>query len=240
MSRRGKIARVKRKIRSAISSHPALAAIAGALVVALGAYLAAWGYSSLVRGDEPRSSGALPPGKWTTYESEKWGFELDIPAGWEVYEGSDPYVPVVNVYVPAGRKRPPFDQSADVANVSVYPLGIKDTNIFSARERGETEVLGAGDATETRFVLEDGAVWARQLNFAEAPAGWKPWGFVWGRASVANLAFGCARDGAEVPFDECQPLEGDDVVRRGELDRASAQTVERIVRSLRFPAGVEE
>jgi hypothetical protein len=225
---------MRRKFRSAIASHPALAVILGLLIVAAGAYLAVQGYASLVRGDEPRTPGALPPGKWTAYESEKWGFALDVPPGWEVYEGSDPYVPVVNVYVPVGRKRPPFDQSADVASVSIYPLGIKDTNIFSARTREEIEVSGAGEATETRFTLEDGSVWARQINFSDAPEGWKPWGFVWARATVVGLAFGCSREGAEVPFDTCRPLAGDEVVRRGKLDRTSAATVERILRSLRF------
>jgi hypothetical protein len=230
---------MKRKLRSAIATHPALAAIAALAVVAIGAYLAVYAYTALVRGDSPRNSGALPAGKWRAYESEKWGFALDVPPGWEVFEGSDPYVPVVNVYAPAPRKKPPFDQSADVANVSVYPLGIKDTNIFSARERVETDVPGAGDATETRFTLEDGSVWARQLNFAEAPEGWKPWGFVWARANVSNLAFGCSREGVEVPFEDCAPLGGDEVVRRGALDRVNAQTVERILRSVRFPQAEE-
>jgi hypothetical protein len=229
---------MRRKFRSAITSHPALAAIAALLVIAAGAYLAVWGYASLVAGEAPKTSGSLPPGKWTTYESAKWGFSLDVPPGWEVYEGSDPYVPVVNVYVPVGRKRPPFDQSADVASVSVYPLGIKDTEIFSARERGETEVPGAGDAVETRFTLEDGSVWARQITFSDAPEGWKPWGFVWARATVVGPAFGCSRDGVEVPFDTCRPLAGDEVVRRGQLDRTSASTVERILRSLRFSGAV--
>jgi hypothetical protein len=227
---------MKRKLRAAVSSRPWLAAALALLAVAAGAYLAISAYSNLTRGESPKTSDALPPGKWTTYESEKWGFSLAVPPGWEVYEGSDPYVPVVNVYVPVGRARPPFDQSADVASVSVYPLGIKDTNIFSARERGETEVTGAGEATETRFTLEDGSVWARQINFSDAPEGWKPWGFVWARAAVADLAFGCSRDGAEVPFDTCRPLAGDEVVRRGKLDRASASTVERILRSLSFGA----
>ncbi len=225
---------MKRKLRAAIHSHPALAVVLGLLVVALGAFLAVEGYASLVAGDAPKNSEALPPGKWRTYESDKWGFSLDVPPGWEVYEGSDPYVPVVNVYVPIGRSRPPFDQSAKVASVSVYPLGIKDTEIFSARTRVETDVPGAGETTETRFTLEDGKIWARQLNFSEAPTGWKPWGFVWARATVADLAFGCARDGVEVPFDTCRPQDGDDVIRRGKLDASSASTVERMLRSFRF------
>lgn len=230
---------MKRKLRSVVSSNPAISAIVGLLIVSLGAFLAMRGYASLVRGDASYKSGAVAPGKWETYVSPKWGFSIDVPGGWEVYEGSDPYVPVVNVYVPIGRKRPPFDQSADVAAVSVYPLGIKDTNIFSARTREETTVSGAGDATETRFTLEDGSVWARQINFSEAPEGWKPWGFVWARAAVADLAFGCSRDGAEVSFDTCKPQDGDEVVRRGQLDAASAKTVERILRSLRFTGKVE-
>jgi hypothetical protein len=230
---------MKRRFRNAIATHPAIVGVVAVLVLAAGAYLAAVGYSSVVAGDSPKNSGALPPGKWTTYTSEKWGFSLDVPGGWEVFEGTDPYVPVVNVYVPAPRKKPPFDQSANVANVSVYPLGIKDTNIFSARDRVQTDVTGAGEATETRFTLEDGSVWARQLNLADAPEGWKPWGFVWARANVADLAFGCRRDDAEIAFEDCRPQEGDDVVRRGTLDHASAQTVERIVRSLRFAEAKE-
>lgn len=226
---------MKRKIRSVFTANPAVAIAASLLVVALGAFLAVKGYENLARGGSPLTSGSLPPGKWREFTSERWGFSLDVPPGWEVYEGSDPYVPVINVYVPVGRKRPPFDQSADVASVSVYPLGIKDTNIFSGRSRHEAEVTGQGEATETRFTLEDGSVWAWQINFSDAPKGWKPWGFVWARANVADLAFGCSRDGEEVPFDSCKPLSGDDVVRRGALDRTSAATVQKILRSLRFP-----
>lgn len=225
---------MNRKLRRAVSSNPAIAVVVGLLVVSLGAFLAMRGYASLVRGETVTTSGAAAPGKWETYVSPKWGFSIDVPGGWEVYEGSDPYVPVINVYVPIGRKRPPFDQSADVASVSLYPLGIKDTNIFSARTRVETTVSGAGAGTETRFTLEDGDVWARQINFADAPEGWKPWGFVWARATVADLAFGCSRDGAEVSFDTCKPQDGDDVVRRGQIDATSAKTVERMLRSLRF------
>lgn len=231
---------MKRKLRDAARSHPALAVTTAVAVVALAAFLAFHAYANLVGGSASGTLGALPSGKWRVYESQKWGFSLEVPAGWEVYEGSDPYVPVVNVYVPVGRKRPPFDQSADIASVSVYPLGIKDTNIFSARTRAEIEVPGAGDATETRFTLENGAIWARQVNFSDAPAGWKPWGFVWARAAVADLAFGCSRDGVEVSFDTCRPPEGDDVVRRGRLDTASAVTVERMLRSLRFVEEAEE
>lgn len=220
-----------RNFLRARSPMAVLGVAAAVLLVAAG--LAWIGFGLLSRGDVDATAGT-PDAGWQTYTNARFGFALDVPAGWEVYEGRDPYVPVVNVYPPIVSQKPPFDQAADVVSVSIFPQGMRNTVILSQSVRSSTKAAAAGDLTE--FKLQSGETWALRLEPATPPKTWKPWGFVWARARVTGLSFGCLRAGAEIPYDDCDPNGGDDVVRRGTIDAPSAKVVSQILQSFRFVA----
>lgn len=205
---------------------PRVLAVAGGILLA--AALAWLGFARLSAGDEPRPVPGVGADA-ETYRSERFGFAIDVPAGWRVYEGSDPYVPVINVYPPIVTAKPPFDQAADVVAVSIFPQGIRNTFILGGSEKRDRE-----EGVVTNFKLESGETWATRLVPAEPPKSWKPWGFVWARARVTGLSFGCRRDGEEIPYGDCDPTGGDDVIRRGTLDAASAKLVTKMLESFRF------
>ena len=216
---------------------PAYAAGLAALVIVLAGAVAWLGYRVIQRDGRTAEEAAFAPsGEWQTYASERFGFTLEYPPGWEVYEGHDPYVPVVNLYPPIVSLRPPFDQATDVVSVSVFPQGIRNALILSQSAGGDHRVESGVEGKLTAFTLASGETWAWRFVPDEPPAGWKPWGFVWARAKVSGLAFGCLRKGAEVPYEDCDPNGGDDVVRQGTLDAASAGTVEKILGSFAVPA----
>jgi len=171
--------------------------------------------------------------EWTTYTSATFGFSIDHPSHWEVYEQLENAPPTVSFYPVEKGADPPFLHTDNVTHVSVYPQGVGSGGIFE-RERAGTVVLSERAEQNTDYVMKDGKTWASFITFADAPEPWKSWGFLWAGVEIEGLSFSCDRGGTEVDFDNCDPVFGDIILRSGAIDSETRETQEQILESFKF------
>jgi hypothetical protein len=172
-----------------------------------------------------------------TYTNEEYGFSLERPTDWVVFEATnDPLGPKINIYK-SGRRdgQLPLDHFANATHVSIYPQGIATEGIISLnRELSETPTsFETQHAIE--FIQEDATPFALYLNPNIPPENWDEAGFIWARAYMPDLKTECRR-GDEVVEDiqNCESEKGDTIVYSGTLDADEWRTIEHIIGSITF------
>jgi hypothetical protein len=178
--------------------------------------------------------GAPDISEWVMYQNSEFGFELLHPEDWGVHVATNNVLgPIFNVYPKEVQDAPPFTHHSDVPNVSVFPNGIPTEGVFGVSTTS-TVSLSEDFRFAVDFLLENGDVWATAAGSEMPPSSWLPSGFVWARAPIKNLTTQCMRDGVEISESECDPLTGDKIVRRGEVDKGLRAIEEVILSSIRF------
>ncbi|OHA40798.1 MAG: hypothetical protein A3G59_02485 [Candidatus Taylorbacteria bacterium RIFCSPLOWO2_12_FULL_47_20] len=173
---------------------------------------------------------------WRTFKSAKFGFEIKYPPSWRVsaYE-NDLIAPKFNFYPAKTSKKPPFDHFSETTNVSVFPDGIPTEGVFGETKDDDFEI-GVPLERATRFVLEDGKTWAvfAVPKLSLKPESWSDAGFIWVRADISGLTTACSRDGEYIGLAECDPFEGDKIMRQGRVDDQEWKLLEQILSTFKF------
>lgn len=165
--------------------------------------------------------------EWNTYVNEEYNFSIEFPTNWELSEHIVDANPVINIYKPKRKyDEPPYDHFDDIANVSIFPNGVPTEGVF-----GEKEEVGNG---QINYLLDDGQVWAIMKNFDQVPDSWQDWGFVWAKTLIEDLKHTCEGAVGEKPIENCNPFEGDVIVRSGNVDSETLQTAEQILETFTF------
>ncbi len=180
-------------------------------------------------------------GEWETYTNEAYGFTVDHPTGWVVFDaGDDQSAPKINIYKPGHREgNLPFDHFANATHVSFFPQGIPTEGLVSITEEGDSLVNFPTDQS-IRFVLDDGKTFASYSKPSNPPRSWNQSGFVWARGYMPNISSECRHNGNAVTEGECDVFGGGDtIVFSGSLDTDEWAVIEQILASITF-TDVEE
>ncbi|NCS99027.1 hypothetical protein GW764_02455 [Candidatus Parcubacteria bacterium] len=169
---------------------------------------------------------------WNTYTNYEYGFEIDFPADWKIYEDFENVSPIINIYIPNNNLKPPFDNFADVNNVSIFPRGLQSEIIIGQFEESEIDVDFEYDEM-INYLLEDNTVWATYIKPEDLGDPWESWGFIWTKTRINNIEYKCLENEVEVSLDECNPFEGDEFVRTGQVDSEIREIQEEIVKSFK-------
>lgn len=173
---------------------------------------------------------------WEEYRNEEFGFSIRYPEDWKVAEERDhPVTPRLNIYKPDAEGNPPYTHhSSGVTHVSIFPQGIPTEGILG--DSRESEVNFGVEAEEPRdYILADGAPFATAANFVSPPADWNQSGFIVAKTPIRDPETECLRDGEPLPKEEeCRPLTGDRLIRRGSVNKEDRAIQKAILESFRF------
>lgn len=174
--------------------------------------------------------------EWETYESETYGFSFEHPSNWVVeVDTSSDFSPKINVYPSDLSPQLPITHFSNITNVSFFPLGIPTEGMFAERVDLHFPLDYSDSDSSHSFIMEDGTPFATFIRPSNAPNSWNGSGFVWARVLVEDLSETCIRDGEEIDEATCDPLtEGDTIVRSGEIDEDTWDTLEKILTSVEF------
>ena len=103
-------------------------------------------------------------------------------------------------------------------------------------EKGVESSISLGEETVEAidYLLDSGDTWASRFTFSEPPDSWQAWGFLWARSEIRDLEYECIRDGVQLSFNECNPLNGDEIFSNGNVDPDIKIITDRIVESFKF------
>lgn len=156
---------------------------------------------------------------WQNYTNKTYGFSIDFPKNWVLYENFDTHTPVINIYKQdLGIGKPPFDFYSDVNQISIFPKGLETEELVGETIDSKIDFDFEVDK-KIDYVLGDETVWATLLNPNFNLESWKEWGFIWISSKINNKKNVCIRNGAEISFEECNPYGGDIFRTYGAVDQ---------------------
>jgi len=176
---------------------------------------------------------------WKTYQSNLYHFRVQYPPHW-VATTTDRVVPIVNIYDPHTVTEesgdPPFSHHDNVTHVSFYPKGFPSEGVLGERVRATSSVVRLTNVEETQYVLANGSVWARFIQFIEPPRGWNESSFVWARTAFDDdIEAVCRVDGKEQALGGCDPLLGlGEIEYTGVLDSSAREELNAVLSSFRL------
>jgi hypothetical protein len=202
----------------------------GIIVILVSVVLIVFGYLNMNK----ISSGILTltdsQNKTYTYSNKDFGFEIQVPDGWKIYENLDPNSPQITLYKVEFKANPPFDIYSNANRISFFPHGVPTEGVTGdARPSSNNYDLEADSAID--YVLTDQTVWATMLNPKNEFKNWEDWGFVWIASKIENEKNGCARGEAQVSFEECNPYDGDIFTRTGKINQKTRQQMLEILKT---------
>jgi hypothetical protein len=173
--------------------------------------------------------------KWQSYYNADFGFELKFPRDWQVKEGDDQGIPVINIYKKSETKVPPFTHHSMVTQVSVFPRGIPTEGVM-----GETHSSSFSLDEETSiandFVLSNDTPWASFLTFKNPSSKWQG-GFVWAEVAIKGLQVRCIDPSSVervIAEADCVDVPGGKLIRSGVVNMNDRTIEERIISTFRF------
>jgi hypothetical protein len=172
--------------------------------------------------------------KWATYTSTKYGFQIDYPETWTVFE--DTKVPGINIYKKSDTKPDYLSHHSNFTHVSIYPQGIGTEGVLG-QTASSSVTFSALPRQSYDFLLKDGKKWASMASFINSPSSWQPWGYIWAGIKIDNLKLECIRDGKVIMNDVCEigpESINDQTVRSGSIDTDDRKTEEQILASFKF------
>ena len=170
---------------------------------------------------------------WNLYENKEYGFSIEFPSEWKIYEDFEEISPTINIYLPKKDVYPPFDHFADINNVSIFPKGVQTETVIGQSQKTKIGFNFKSDKS-IDYVLEDGTIWATYISFDSVKDPWKSWGFIWTRNTINNLVYKCQRGELEISLNECNPFEDDKFVRSGSVNSDIRVIQEEIIKSFKF------
>lgn len=173
---------------------------------------------------------------WVTYTNEAYGFQLEFPNTWQLFEDFSTGSPMINVYKRVPGVNPPYDHFSNVPHVSVYPNGLPKEGVVGDYEdiTEDQKYVGEKVTQFNEYTLEDGSVWARFITFKNPPETWQDWGYIWTRGEVRDYQEICFDGEEEVSIYECNTFNGDYIRRSGTISTAIDDIQIEILDSFRF------
>lgn len=192
-------------------------------------------FNFLFKQEEPKNKIKISENNpsWNTYVNKDYGFSIDFPVDWKVYEDSKTVSPTINIYLPKKGINPPFDHFAEINNVSIFPKGLPTEAVIGQFQPTEIELDFKSDKA-VDYVLEDGTAWATYISLDRNSEPWKPWGFIWSKIIIENVGYKCFDGKKEIDLDFCNPFEGDEFIRNGQTDKEIREIEKEIIKSLKF------
>ena len=181
-----------------------------------------------------------------SYTNESFNFRLKYPENWRIVENDmDGKFPVVNIFDSQ------FDTlidlpisvhaRAELAFISIFPKGF-GTDLPSGQSVNldQTAVpldidFSTNRQESTLFKLQNDQTWGFYLVLENTPSCWQD-GFIFAQISTNNFSATCFEEqsGEEIAMEDCDPMTGDRIVRKGEIDQQSMYEVEAVLESFQF------
>ncbi|MCW8981424.1 MAG: Gmad2 immunoglobulin-like domain-containing protein [Altibacter sp.] len=195
----------------------------------------------------------LSMAEWKDYENSYLGLSLRYPNRWELIERTgylDNRV-VVNIFKNPqeqdSEKQPVhLHESADKTYLAIWPKGIGtempsgSQTKYSEIEEPQDESFLLNDERSTAFFLENGQQWGAFLSpdLQITNSNWDEFGFVFVQAATDNFSTQCvdAESGVKIPMRECDPMGGDTVIKKGNVNQNDWRVLKKILQSITFTA----
>lgn len=190
----------------------------------------------------------LDTSHWTPFTGSHYGFSFKHPQKYTVRKDSIGEQHVVFSIFPESRE-PELDfplgvhEQPQLGLLAIYPFGL-GTELPSGMQvhLNKTqldlpEVSFSLDSTASMALLmKDSIPWAYFLVPAEKPRNWNKHGFVFVQYPVTDFAAACydADTGNEKDLKMCDPMNGDQFVRKGKVIDSSRRLLTAILESLQF------
>lgn len=223
----------KKKINTKISKRLDKKIITRLLVVLLAFFFILYGLSLLEEDEKSFVEISEENPSWNTYTNKEYGFSIDFPADWKVYEDFETVSPTINIYIPNKNIKPPFDHFAEINNVSIFPKGLPTEAVIGQSEKTDLELSFESDKA-IDYILENGQAWATYISVDNFEDPWKDWGFIWSKVVVKDIEYKCLDGDTEIELDNCNPFEGDEFIRVGNVNQKIRETQEEIIKTFKI------
>lgn len=202
------------------------------------------GQSSEAR-SETEEKTALMPLEMQDYSNPSYHVKTEIPEAWthvsnEIGSG----LPVINLLPTTAvseAELPLVMQTAiGLTHIDIFPQGHDSGYPIGKNQRlaiYEGSVPGGNSWDKERsrvYLLGNGEIWAYVLYPDSPPTGWNKEGFVFAQIAIDNFSSECFDDltGYRKDMQQCQPLEGDEVVYYGRLSPEGNSAVHYALREM--------
>lgn len=154
------------------------------------------------------------------YENDKYGFSINIPNEWDVYEvNSLDETPAIFFYPKDSVIQPPFLYGQNELFIAIYPMGF---SVGGKTGWEEKEVSGV-----VSYITSSGDAWGIEKRFNDR-------GIIFGSTNINNLEEVCMRGDLKILLRECNPVTDDFVIRTGNVNKEGLETIKKIIDSLSF------
>ena len=175
--------------------------------------------------------------EWKIYTNDEYGFQLDFPKNWTIYESFEDEKLEISFYKDQFYNDFPLDYFSNTTHFSIYPNGIAQSGVIGIQKESLeiNSKINESVNNVNNFVLEGSdQSWVTFINFENPPENWKSWGFVLMRNKIGNYEEKCFNGEQEVTIYECNPFEGDNIKRFGEINNDDLDTQLKILETFRF------
>ena len=174
---------------------------------------------------------------WKIYKNEEYGFELEFPNQWSLYESFEDEKLSVSFYKDQFKQDFPLDYFSNTTHFSIYPNGIAKSGVIG-KQMDSPDInskISEPVANVNNYVLEDDSKsWVTFINFSNPPEKWKSWGFILMRNEIRNYEEKCFNGEQEISIFECNIFEGDSIRRFGEINDRDLEIQKQILESFKL------
>ncbi len=182
------------------------------------------------------------------YSNAKYNITIHYPEAWsaKIFTGLRVGRFAVNIF----KSEDVAEQSLPLAvyeemeysYVAVWPEGLATelpaSHVVPVKDVMHSPALNfAVNRIESKLLLlKDGSIWGYFLVPRNPPEAWSDYGFIYAQVGVKNVKVTCFEEetGQEITLEECDNLEGDRVVRTGQIDEEAAATIRNILENIRL------
>lgn len=183
--------------------------------------------------------------KLGTYKNARYNISLNYPVSWDMATFKD--LPTgdfaVNIFkaniIPKEALPLEVHEKMAYSYVAVWPEGLA-TELPNALIMPFKDVMHAPalnfaiNRVESKLLLlKDESIWGYFLVPKNPPEQWSDYGFIFAQVGVdGSITCFDEQTGEELPMKQCDHLEGDRVVRSGDIDEEAAETIRNILESI--------
>lgn len=179
------------------------------------------------------------------YQNQQFGITMQLPEQWMAVEtpSKNSYSFTTNIF-PKGRgieAKTPLHVHADAgfSYLAFLPQGLGtefpsgETKTFKEKDPNLSLSFNVNRDKSRAFYLANGQPWGYFVVPSAPPSNWKE-GFVFAQVAVNKFSSTCydKNTGKEKPAQACDPLEGDRIVRTGELNAREHELIRQMLTSI--------
>ncbi len=121
---------------------------------------------------------------WKTYANAKYGFEVQYPADWKVFESLDNIAPSINIYKTG---TPPLSDFSNETQVSIFPLGMPTEGpAGDSKQISKQLIKGLNQRVSAFYLSNNNEISAYYISFITPPKNWDTSGFIWTSLQIKN------------------------------------------------------